>query len=169
MRLQENQEVKVTIGCRVSQEVKDRLYSQAREQGYQSFSQYLEHMILQASDELNISEPLPSNKLSDDDLENLQHTLRQVLAEQQDLENEYTKQLNDLEQDIDKLLPIAVSEDQKELLTDYLDHLVDFHNYPNRAAALIGALTKALKDGEGGLFSDEFPGRTEFLGQFTNM
>lgn len=83
-------DVKISIGCRVTPEKKEELTQKALENGFQSFSQYLEALILKASE-------LPNNVLfgdaqisdnaggglSDADLDKIEVRLATIMGEKQ--------------------------------------------------------------------------------------
>lgn len=67
MKKDTNLEAKFSIGCRVTQSQKDRLLHEAKDNGYQSFSQYLEELILSTFEEFEAKEQ--TIQLSEKDIE----------------------------------------------------------------------------------------------------
>lgn len=76
-------EVKVPIGCRVTQEQKEILLKQAQEKGFNSFSQFLEDLILKASTNDELKENQNDEvleRLSDVDLDNIEVRVSKLLS-----------------------------------------------------------------------------------------
>jgi len=86
-------ENKVSIGCRISQEKKDELIELATDSGFNSFSQFLEHLIINAADKFENSVPDNSTNLIKDSLKDLGKKIEALStsieynAHQNDLDN----------------------------------------------------------------------------------
>lgn len=159
-----NQEIKVTIGCRVTPEKKTELLAKAKEAGFNSFSQYLESLIIEASSE---SKPkLEYSKLSDEDLKNIENRIASLYRESKETiddsavnENELREKFNSelkasLNGDYNKFLKIELEDEHRVLIIELINYLLTNNLAVSPAGALIGIMIPYLKSGKG-LFEDD--------------
>ena len=143
-----NQEIKVSIGCRVTPEKKNELLTKAQEEGYNSFSQYLESLILKASSE-NMSQEEKSN-LSNTDLDNIESRIAALLKAGIPSNNELAESKNSTE-----FLNIEIKEQNKALLVELINYLLVKGIAVSPEGALIGMFIPFLRDGRGWINDEE--------------
>lgn len=183
-------EIKVTIGCRVTPEKRQELLLKAKQEGYNSFSQYLENLILKASSGASAIEPEPNTgetldeflerfalvfEFNDEGTEYFKDFFKEKFTRKEalefmcvgeDLTENFPELLGYPYNSIEKLLFIEFTRDQKNLLTEYSDYLMSKNIAVSKAGAIIGSISLAMEKLDGGLFENGFPGRKKFLSRF---
>lgn len=159
-----NQEIKVTIGCRVTPEKKDELITKAKEAGFNSFSQYLENLIIEAS---SYSKPKTEySKLSDEDLNNIENRVSSLIKQPkeinptpqinlEELNEKFSKELKDrLNGDFNKFLNIELQDENRNLIIELFNYLLTNNIAASPEGALVGIMIPYLKSGQG-MFGNE--------------
>lgn len=143
-----NQEIKVSIGCRVTPEKKNELLTKAQQEGFNSFSQYLESLILNASSEA-MSQEEKSN-LSNTDLDNIESRIAALLKAGDLSNNELAESNNSNE-----FLNIEIKEENKALLIELINYLLSKGIAVSPEGALIGMFIPFLRNGIGWINDEE--------------